>query len=524
MKQTKQFFSVALLVALALATISNGLPAFAQQRAYRVTYQQVDQVLARIETRSTQFRQRLYASLNRTPIDGTRQEDNINEFVRTFEQSTATLRDRFRARRDVAEDVSEVLNRAASIDGFMRRHNLDRGTEETWSGLRSDLDVLADYYNVSTRWDGQGQGPGPGRNWPGGNRAANRLTGTYRLDVARSDNVWRAAKRATRGLTADQQERLRQRISQRLEAPEMLAIDRQGRNLTIASSSAPQVTFEADGRERIEQSPRGRTIRVKASLIGDQLVVSQTGERGNDYSMSFDALLNGQELRVTRRMDVESLTQPVTVNSIYTKTSEVAQLDLYNGGTPSAGRRDRRHSADGTDLVATLRNALSTRYAREGERFTMVVQSPSNYQGAVIEGYLTRVERSGRVTGRPELSFNFERIRMRNGATYPFDGYITSVRTNNGEDVRVNDEDTVAEKDSQTTETVTRTGIGAALGALLGAVVGGGKGAAVGAAVGGGAGAGSVYIQGRDDLELATGTEFTIRASANPGNRQYPGR
>ena len=528
MKQTKRFFSVTLLVALALATITSGLPAFAQQRAYRVTYQQVDQVLGRIETRSTQFRQSLYASLNRTPIDGTRQEDNINEFVRTFEQSTATLRDRFRARRDVAADVSEVLNRAASIDGFMRRHNLDRGTEETWGALRSDLDVLADYYSVTARWDGQGQGqggPGPGR-WPGGNRAANRLTGTYRLDVARSDDVWRTAKRATRGLTAEQQERLRQRISQRLDAPERLAIERQGRNVTIASSTAPAVTFEADGRERIEQSPSGRSIRVKASLIGDQLIVSQTGERGNDYSVSFDALLNGQELRVTRRMDVESLTQPVTVNSIYTKTSEIAQQDLYTGATPggaTAGRRNRRRSADGMDLVAILRNNLSTRQAREGERFTMVVQSPPSYEGAVIEGYLTRVERSGRVTGRPELSFNFERIRMRNGASYPFDGYITSVRTNNGEDVRVNDEDTISERDSQTTETVTRTGIGAALGALLGAVVGGGKGAAVGAAVGGSAGAGSVYIQGRDDLELASGTEFTIRASA-PGNRQGPGR
>ena len=78
MKQTKRFFSMTVLVALALATISSGLPAFAQQRAYRVTYQQVDQVLARIETRSTQFRQSLYDSLNRTPIDGTRQEDNIN--------------------------------------------------------------------------------------------------------------------------------------------------------------------------------------------------------------------------------------------------------------------------------------------------------------------------------------------------------------------------------------------------------------------------------------------------------------
>jgi uncharacterized protein YcfJ len=109
---------------------------------------------------------------------------------------------------------------------------------------------------------------------------------------------------------------------------------------------------------------------------------------------------------------------------------------------------------------------------------------------------------------------NFERIRLRNGATRPFDGYIESVRTNNGEDVKVDNEGIVSEQSSQTTTTVARTGIGAALGALIGAVAGGGKGAAIGAAVGAGAGAGSVYVQGRDYLDLDRGTEFTIRTTS----------
>ncbi len=62
---------------------------------------------------------------------------------------------------------------------------------------------------------------------------------------------------------------------------------------------------------------------------------------------------------------------------------------------------------------------------------------------------------------------------------------------------------------------MTRTGIGAAIGAVIGAVAGGGKGAAIGAAVGAGVGAGSVFIQGRNDLDLMNGTEFTIRVSAS---------
>jgi hypothetical protein len=56
------------------------------------------------------------------------------------------------------------------------------------------------------------------------------------------------------------------------------------------------------------------------------------------------------------------------------------------------------------------------------------------------------------------------------------------------------------------------------VGAIIGAIAGGGKGAAIGAILGAGAGAGSVYVQGREDLELMSGSEVTLRASA-PTNR-----
>src|SRR5882724_5959708 len=236
------------------------------ERPYRISQeQQVDQLLRRIETRSTQFRQSLYAALNQSRIDGTRQEDNINEFVRNFETATASLRDRFRQRRDVASDVSEVLAQAAFIDRFMGRHRLASNAEQDWSALRSDLDGLARYYNVAWSWDagtGERGDAGQGRRWDAGTGRApgsSRLSGTYRLDPTRSDRVGRAAKIATRGLSPEEQQRVRDMLSRRLEAPEMLAIERNGRNVTIASSRAPQVTVEADGRDRIEQTPRGRS-------------------------------------------------------------------------------------------------------------------------------------------------------------------------------------------------------------------------------------------------------------------------
>lgn len=357
-----------------------------------------------------------------------------------------------------------------------------------------------------------------------GNRdnAANRLTGTFQLDRSQSDDAQRVIRQATRELSAQDQQRVSEMLLRRLDAPETLAIQRDGRRVTVASSLAQQVTFDADGIDHTEQTPRGRSVRVNSALTGDQLIVSSVGDRGNDFRITFDPIDNGRRLRMTRSLDIERLNQPVIVTSVYNKTSDIAQLNLYNdrgpvGERPPVGGRSRDgafYTRDGDQINATLNDDLTTKRARDGDRFTMTVQSPTNLAGATIEGHVATVDRSGRASGRSAMALNFDRIRLRNGSSYDFDGTIETVRTSNGEDVRVDNEGTVAEDDSQTKRTVTRGGIGAAVGAVLGAIAGGGKGAAIGAAIGAGAGAGSVFVQGRDDLDLLRGTEFVIRAAA----------
>ena len=161
--------------------------------------------------------------------------------------------------------------------------------------------------------------------------------------------------------------------------------------------------------------------------------------------------------------------------------------------------------------MATLDGRLNTRDARAEDPFTLTVVSPGQYQGARIDGRLLAVDRSGRVAGRSDITFDFDRIRFRNGRSSDFDGTIESVRTPDGDNLHVENTN-VGEDESQTSRTATRTGIGAAIGAVIGAVTGGTKGAVIGATVGGAAGAGSVIVQGRDDLNLEPGSEFHIRA------------
>jgi hypothetical protein len=284
--------------------------------------------------------------------------------------------------------------------------------------------------------------------------------------------------------------------------------------VTLASSRAPQITFSADGIERVDMT-NGQSVRARATLNGDQLIVSSNGDAENQFNVTFEPIDNGRSLSVTRKVYVPGLSRPVIVQSVYQKTSEIAQFDINPGPQPFPTVTNSGPDfviPNGERVIAVLNNTVSTETAREGDRFTLTVRQPYQFGGATIEGHVTNVQRSGRITGRSQLTLNFDSIRLRDGRSHRFAGTVESVRSLGGETVRVDNEGGLRDT-NQTTKTAQRAAIGTAVGAIIGAIAGGGKGAAIGAIVGAGGGAGSVYVQGRDDLELTPGSELTILAS-----------
>ena len=390
--------------------------------------------------------------------------------------------------------------------------------------------------------------------------ADSRLTGVYRLDAASSDDPQEAAERSMGNLAFGVDPAEVERLTRRLSSPQQLAIERRGNTISIASTRAARITFEADGQERRERTAGGNEVRSRAVLYGEELMVSYASDNREEFSVTFDAIDNGRRLRVTRRIFDRRLDRPVIVQSIYDKVSNVARWNVYGGPdstqvavrerprvqaqppATSGGARnttqpqpppvvrnrvpspplpappDRRDESfaigDNTQFVAVLNNDLSTSDTRPGDPFTMTVREPRMFEGATIEGYVSRVSPGGRISGRSEMDLSFERIIMPDGRAVNIYGYIESVEAQGGEQVRVDSEGgSVTERDNQTNRTVQRTAIGAAVGAIIGAIVDEGRGAAIGAAIGAAAGAGSVYAEGRDHLEMRSGTEMIIRAS-----------
>lgn len=477
----------------------------------RLSDSELNELIRRVETGGDTFRSSLTEAFGQSRYDRTKNEASMNDAVRELKNETEQLRNLFDDRKPVSKSVERVLARASTIDTFMSQNRLTNKTQNDWSTLRNDINRLGGAYNLTA----YRMNTGTGEQW---SNTDTRLTGTFRLDASQSDNPRDTAEQATRSLSNNERKGVSDWVLARLESPEMLAIQRNRSTITLASSLAAQSTFEADGVERTEQMSNGRSNRVTATLRGDQLAVSSTGYRDTAFKVTFEPVDNGARLRVRREISSDRLSRPVVVNSVYERTSDEARWSIYSSSQPYL--KDKENSSpnfilrEGENVVAVLNSDLSTKQAKQGDTFSVTVRQPGQYEGAIIEGTVASVEQSGRLTGRSGMSLNFETIRLRDGQTYRFAGTLTGVRIPNGELVKVDNEGS-AEGDNQTKQTATRAGIGTVVGAIIGAIAGGGKGAAIGGIIGAAGGAGSVYVQGKDNLELPSGTELTIRAAGS---------
>jgi hypothetical protein len=122
------------------------------QKPYRLSEQEVKNLLDRVEKGADRYRESLKNALESSRYDDTKAEDNINDFIQAFELATDRLEDRFDDNRSAAGLVGDVLRRAVMINNFMIRHSLTTKVQNDWMQLRGDLNQLAQAYNVHWNW------------------------------------------------------------------------------------------------------------------------------------------------------------------------------------------------------------------------------------------------------------------------------------------------------------------------------------------------------------------------------------
>lgn len=140
-----------LLIATAMMLLNTNVNTLAQRQ--RSWYRgNVREIIRQLESDTDEFKSSLDSALDRSSINGTRAEDEINEYVKQFEQATDRLKERSEDREYAPNAAREVLTRGRSINVFMRTHRLGGRAESDWVKVRNGLNRLSNAYYLGWRW------------------------------------------------------------------------------------------------------------------------------------------------------------------------------------------------------------------------------------------------------------------------------------------------------------------------------------------------------------------------------------
>jgi hypothetical protein len=166
-------------------------------------------------------------------------------------------------------------------------------------------------------------------------------------------------------------------------------------------------------------------------------------------------------------------------------------------------------------MLLALNTSLSTKTAQPDDAFTAVVKQPVHVadlvaipEGSLVRGRVAHVQRAGRVKGRAELGLEFIEVALPDGRVYDLAASLSQL--SEGEKETVGKEGQIEGEGSKKRDATT-VGAAGGIGAIIGAIAGGKKGAGAGAATGAGAGAAIVLLTRGKDVELAPGSEITIK-------------
>lgn len=166
-----------------------------------------------------------------------------------------------------------------------------------------------------------------------------------------------------------------------------------------------------------------------------------------------------------------------------------------------------------TELIIELQQEVSTEKNQEGDKFIAKVLSPSQLQGALIEGRINKIQKPGRIKRRAEMLLSFDIIRLNDTRWANYNAMVIEVLPLKGDNVkRVNNEGTVEGK-SSVKEDAIKVGASASVGAVTGGVIGGPVGVAVGAGVGAAFGLGTIFVEKGKHIKLAKGQQLRIRTA-----------
>lgn len=170
---------------------------------------------------------------------------------------------------------------------------------------------------------------------------------------------------------------------------------------------------------------------------------------------------------------------------------------------------------EGTRVVFTLDQGLSTKYSHQGDKFSGVVSRPVGAvnnqviipKGSLVRGTVSQVKRAGRIKGRARLGLLFEEIELPDGRRLSLSASLAWLDTTGEETVT---EEGQVKGEGSVKRDLMEAGIGSGMGSWIGAIASGAKGLAIGAGAGAAAAGAIALLRRGEDIEIPAGTTMGI--------------
>lgn len=167
------------ILCFALLIVTSSIEASGQGRyANKYSKRDVSGIIAKLEQSSNTFRRDFDRNLDQSSLNGTREEDRLNDIVRNYESSLNGLRSDFNFSDTWWQNrssVQAVMDDARQVNSMMINLPFARSLERQWNRMRQDLNKLADTFDLPDLAGGGFTGGG----YPTGGYAPNWAVGTF---------------------------------------------------------------------------------------------------------------------------------------------------------------------------------------------------------------------------------------------------------------------------------------------------------------------------------------------------------
>jgi hypothetical protein len=269
----------------------------------------------------------------------------------------------------------------------------------------------------------------------------------------------------------------------------------------VAAALALPGTISGQERERARDEARPRDLqRLQedlANLDEDLQVVEGDAPKADEFRSRADEIREEAIYLKVKMRRHQALSDEGTGVS-YAEAAELRRsiADLREDIERSLAREARDvRLAEGTEFLVRLEESMSSRTARQEDRFEATVFRPVRADGTLalqagtrLRGIVRQVERAQRPSRSGQLVLDFDAVWL-DRDRLPLKAQVVSILENDPGPAR-------------------KAGIGAILGGAVGSILGGRKGALAGVIIGG---TGAVVATKGDDVELPAGTLLSVR-------------